>query len=146
MLELLPEFIGNHPILSLMFVGLLVLLVHNEVTLRFRGFKAVTPAQLTALINQKNAALIDVSAKGDFEKGHIVNSINVLPSTVDPQDKKLTQLKDQVVGVCCKNGVQSEQVCKKLVKAGYNQLFWLKGGVQAWAADQLPLTRGKSAK
>lgn len=143
MLELLPEFLGNHPILSLMFVILLVLLVHNEVTLRFRGFKAVTPSQLTALINQQNAALVDVSAKGDFEKGHIVNSINVLPSTVDPEDKKLAQLKEGVIGVCCKNGVQSEQVCKKLAKAGYNQLYWLKGGVQAWAADQLPLTRGK---
>lgn len=146
MTELLPEFIGNHPILSLVFVGLLVTLIHNEISMRTRGFKAVTSGQLTQLINASDAGILDVSTAAEYNKGHIVGAFNITPTAIDPDDKRLASYRDQPLAVVCKNGMQSETVSKKLRKAGFSQLYWLKGGVQAWAGDQLPLVTGKAAK
>ena len=143
MLERLPEFIGNHPILSLLFIGLLIALIATEIGRRFRGFKEISPAELTRLINQADAAVIDVSAHNDFEKGHIVNAQHMPLSQLDPNGKALSRLKDQPVAVYCKSGPVSEQAAKRLVKSGFGDVYWLSGGLQAWLADELPVTRGK---
>jgi hypothetical protein len=87
--ERLPEFIGAHPILSMGFVAVTLALVMNELSRFTQGFKAVSPAQLTQLINRENALVVDVSAQGDFEKGHIVGSKQVGFSQFDPENKLL---------------------------------------------------------
>jgi rhodanese-related sulfurtransferase len=143
MLERMPEFLGNHPVLGSLFVALVLALVFTEIARRFRGFMEVNPAQLTQLINRQDATVIDVSNHTEFERGHIVNSKNVLPSQVDPDSKLLKGLKDKPVAVVCRSGVASEQTCKKLVKAGFSKVFMLKGGVAAWTGEQLPVTSGK---
>lgn len=142
MLERLPEFIGNHPIMSLIFIGLVVALIYTELARRFRGFAALPPAQLTRLINS-GAELIDVSPQADFDRGHIVNARHFLPSHVDPQTKPFRDWRDRPVAVYCKNGVTSQQVCRKLVKAGFAKVHWLQGGLQAWVGEQLPVTKAK---
>ena len=143
MLERLPEFLGNHPVLGSLFVALILALAFTEIARRFRGFLAVTPVQLTQLINRQDATVIDVSPHAEFERGHIVNSKNVLPSQFDANSKLLKGLKDKPVAVVCRSGMTSEQICKKLVKAGFSKVFMLKGGVTAWTGDQLPVTSGK---
>ncbi|MDX1570206.1 MAG: rhodanese-like domain-containing protein [Xanthomonadales bacterium] len=143
MLERLPEFIGNHPILSLIFIGLAIALLATEIGRRFRGFKEVSPSELTRLINQQDAAVIDVGGQSDFEKGHIINSVHVPLTQLDPGAKQIAKLKDGPVAVYCKSGHLSEQAAKKLVKAGFQQVHWLNGGLQAWLNDELPVTRGK---
>jgi rhodanese-related sulfurtransferase len=143
MLEKLPEFLGNHPVLGSLFVALILALVFTEIARRFRGFMEVSPSQLTQLINRQDAIVIDVSPHADFERGHIVNSKNVLPSQFDPDSKLLKNHKDDAVAVVCRSGVTCEPICKKLVKSGFSKVFMLKGGVAAWTGDQLPVTSGK---
>jgi len=143
MLDRLPEFVGNHPILSLLFIGVLLALVFTEISRRFRAFADVSPAQLTRLINLQDATVLDVGSLTDYEQGHIINALHLTPTQVDPATPKLAKLKDKPLGVYCKTGMASEQVCKKLSKAGFSQVFWLKGGLQSWLAEQLPVTQKK---
>jgi rhodanese-related sulfurtransferase len=143
MLERLPEFVGNHPVLSLIFIGLVLALIFTEIARRNRGFVEVSPAGLTQLINRHDALLIDVSAHTEFESGHIVNAKHVAPSQLDPAAKPLKGQEEKPVALYCRTGMASEQACKKLVKAGFAKVFWLRGGLQAWLADQLPVTRAK---
>ena len=56
-LDSLLAFAGDHALLSLALVGLTLALVYTELARVFSGFKPVTPAQLTALI-QKAASRI----------------------------------------------------------------------------------------
>ncbi|MFA5683830.1 MAG: rhodanese-like domain-containing protein [Lysobacteraceae bacterium] len=142
--ERLPEFIANHPILSLAFVGIAVALVFNEVSRFTRGFKAVNPAELTRLINREDALVVDVSPLNDFEKGHIVGSRHVAMSQFDPENKALAKVRELPVAVVCRSGVTSAQAAKRLVKAGFSRVYSLEGGVAAWQQADLPLARGKA--
>jgi len=143
-LERLPEFIGNHPILTLAFVGIGVALIVNEISRLTRGYKAVSPAELTRLINREDALVVDVSPINDFEKGHIVGSRHVAMSQFDPESKLLAKVKEMPVAVVCRAGMQSDQAAKRLVKAGFKHVYALEGGVAAWQQADLPLAKGKA--
>ncbi len=143
MLENLPEFINNHPIMSFGFIALLVALIYTEIARHFRPFKEIGPAELTRLINSQDAAVVDVSAYNDFEKGHIPNAVHIAMSQFDPAGKTLGKLRERPVTVYCKTGQQSQQACKQLAKGGFERVFWLNGGLQSWINEQLPLATGK---
>src|SRR5690606_8819996 len=142
-LERLPDFIGNHPILSLAFVGIAFALIANEIAHLRRGYKSLSPALLTHLINRENALVVDVSPLNDFEKGHIVGSKNVVMSQFDPENKLLAKAQELPIAVVCRNGMVSGQAAKRLVKAGFKRVHWLDGGIGAGQAADLPLARGR---
>jgi rhodanese-related sulfurtransferase len=143
--ERLPEFIGNHPLLSLAFIGLFIALVMNEASRFTRGYKSLTPALLTQLINRENALVVDVSPLGDFEKGHIVGSKHVALSQFDPESKLLAKVRELPVAVVDRNGMQSGTAAKKLVKAGFKNVYWLDGGIASWQGADLPLAKGRAS-
>ena len=66
-------------------------LVYTEIARLFRGYKALRPAELTALINRENALVVDLSASNDFEKGHIPGSSNVALEPVRPREQAAGQ-------------------------------------------------------
>jgi len=140
----LQAFASNNPFLSLAFVGLTLAIVYHEVSRLFTGYKAVHPAALTALINREDALVVDVSTAGEFEKGHIVGSRNVVMSQFDPENKALAKVRELPVVVICRTGATSALAAKRLVKAGFKQVYWLDGGLGAWRAADLPLVKGRA--
>lgn len=139
----LLAFAGRHMYLSLGFVGLTVAIVYTEIARLFRGYKALRPAELTALINRDNALVIDLSASGEFEKGHIAGSRSVQVSQFDPESKLLANAKALPVVAVCRTGQASADAAKRLKKAGFEQVYWLDGGIQAWQQADLPLIKGR---
>jgi rhodanese-related sulfurtransferase len=140
----LPEFVGNHPFLSMGFVAVTLAFVMNELSRFTRGYKLVSPAQLTHLINRENALVIDVSPINDYEKGHIVGSKHVAMSQLDPESKLLAKVKELPLAVVCRNGMGSAQAAKRLAKAGFKNVNLLDGGIGAWQSADLPLARGRA--
>jgi rhodanese-related sulfurtransferase len=142
-LEELMAFAGRHIYLSLGLLGLTLALVYTEVARLFRGYKPLRPAELTGLINREDALVVDLSPSGDFEKGHIAGSKSVAPSQFDPESKLLAKVKNLPVVVVCRNGQASSGAAQRLKKAGFEQVYWLDGGVQAWQQADLPLVKGR---
>jgi rhodanese-related sulfurtransferase len=140
----LQVFLGNHLILALGLAGVTIALIVNEMSRFTRGYRAVSPAQLTALINRENALVVDVSASGDFEKGHVVGSRNVAMNQFDPENKQLAKARELPVAMICRNGTTSADAAKRLVKAGFKNVHWLDGGISAWQQANLPLAKGKT--
>ena len=62
----LLAFAGRNPMLSLALAGLTVAIIGNEVMQLFRGFKALRPAELTALVNRENALVVDLRPSAEF--------------------------------------------------------------------------------
>lgn len=143
-MDSLPTFIQQNLMLSLVLAGLTLALVVTEVMRLFRGFKGVSPAQLTELINRENALVVDLRGLGDFEKGHIIGSRHMLPSQVDPEGKLLAKAKETPVVLVCAVGVTASATAQKLVKAGFKKVSVLDGGIGAWTGASLPLAKGKA--
>ncbi|WP_449465394.1 rhodanese-like domain-containing protein [Stenotrophomonas humi] len=141
--EELLAFAGRNPMLSLALVGLTVAIIATEIARLFRGYKALKPAELTHLINTGNAVVIDLSASGEFEKGHIVGSRNVQPAQLTPAHKLLASAKQSPVVLVCRTGNASATAAKTLKKAGFEQVSVLDGGIPAWQAADLPLVKGR---
>jgi rhodanese-related sulfurtransferase len=142
-LHRLPEFIGNHMLLAIGFVVVLVMLVGGEVSRLFRGYRELTPGALTQLINRDSPLVVDLSSSQDFEKGHIPGARHVPLSQFDPENKELAKVRELPVAVYCRSGTTSAQAAARLVKAGFKRVFWLGGGLAAWQQADLPLVKGK---
>ena len=143
---ILPDllaFAGRHPLLSLALLGLTLAIVFNELSAFTRGFKALGPAALTALVNRDNALVVDLRPHADFEKGHIPGSKNVQPSQFDPENKQLAAARSLPVVLVCKAGQASGDAARRLRKAGFERVYVLDGGIAAWQQADLPLAKGR---
>jgi rhodanese-related sulfurtransferase len=142
-LHKLPQFIGNHEALAALFAILLVALIVAQISTLFSQTRELTPAGLTQLINRDSPLLIDLSAIGDFEKMHVPGARHVLMSQFDPENKELAKAKELPVVVMDKDGQgNSTKATQRLVKAGFQKVYYLGGGVLAWHAAQLPVAKG----
>jgi rhodanese-related sulfurtransferase len=134
------EFMGNHWVLFMALGVILGLLTYNLLV----GEKgSVDPMAATALINHKEAAVVDVRPAADFAKGHILHATNIPMNGFKNQTGALGKLKDKPIIVTCRSGAQSQAACNLLRKAGFAEVYNLKGGVLAWESANLPLTRKK---
>ncbi|MCF7990218.1 MAG: rhodanese-like domain-containing protein [Thiohalocapsa sp.] len=136
----LIEFLGNHWILFMTLGVILGLLTYNLIV-GDRG--SVDPVGATTLINQKDAAVVDVRPVADYAKGHILNAVNVPMNGFKNQTAALAKFKDRPIVVTCRSGSQSQAACHLLRKAGFPEVYNLKGGIMAWESASLPLTRKK---
>ena len=141
--EELLAFAGRHPYLSLALVGLTLAIAYTELARLFRPYKALRPAELTALVNRENALVVDLSPSADFEKGHIPGSRNVAMSQFDPEKPQLANAKSLPVVAVCRTGQASAAAAARLKKAGFEQVYWLDGGIAAWQQADLPLAKGR---
>jgi rhodanese-related sulfurtransferase len=133
-----------NPILSLALLGLTLAIVYTEIRRLFRGYKAVSPAQLTELINREDALVLDLRAQAEFEKGHIIGAKHVLPSQIEPEGKLLAKAKESPVVLVDAAGMTASAAAEKLVKAGFKRIGVLDGGIGGWQSAGLPLAKGRA--
>ncbi len=132
------EFVGNHWILSTLWVGLLVaFIVHRNKT----GAQAVTAQQAVMLINRSEGRVLDIREKKEYEAGHIVDSIHIPMAKLSASMGQLEKYKSKPVIVVCKMGQHSGEVCKTLKQTGFEQAVRLSGGMGEWRAQNLPLVQ-----
>ena len=139
----LLEFAQQNFLASAGLVALTLFIVYTEVARRLTGYKRLSPAQLTDLVNREDALVLDVSATTDFDKGRIAGAKNLPAVQFAPDHKLLGKDKDKPIAVVCRTGQASTDVAAKLVKAGYTRVHLLEGGVPAWQQAELPLVKGK---
>jgi rhodanese-related sulfurtransferase len=134
------EFMGAHWVLFAALGVILGLLTYNLLV----GDKgSVDPMGATELINHQDAAVVDVRPAADYAKGHILHAVNIPMNGFKNQTASLNKFKEKPIVVTCRSGAQSQAACHVLRKAGFNEVYNLKGGVLAWESASLPLTRKK---
>ncbi len=143
-LQRLPEFLGNHLVLTLALFGVVIALIVTEAQRFTRGYVALTPAGLTQLINRDNALLLDLSSAQEFEKGHIPGARSMPMAQFDPESKELARARELPVALVCRSGQASGRAAQRLRKAGYGKVYWLEGGLGAWQQAQMPLVSGRA--
>ncbi len=135
----LAEFIGNHLALSLAFVAVLFLFLSLVLGEKMQAFASINSNELTQLVNQKNAIVIDTRSADNYKQGHIVNAINIPLADITSGQVSLDRYKNKPVIAYCVSGITSRSACKYLLKSGVENVFNLSGGINAWKSANLPL-------
>jgi rhodanese-related sulfurtransferase len=132
------EFITNHSFLIVLFSIVTALLIYHLIT----GNKgSLDPIGATELINRRDAVVIDVRPTADFMTGHIINAVTVPMNGFKNQLGMLEKYRDKPLIISCRSGSQSQAACMILRKAGFSEVYNLRGGIMAWQTANLPLTR-----
>ncbi|QTF06663.1 rhodanese-like domain-containing protein [Brenneria izadpanahii] len=143
MQEIIP-FISKHPILSVAWVALLVIVIVLTVKSKFSKVKEVVRGEAIQLINKEDAVIVDIRNRDDYRRGHIANAFNLLPNDIkNGSVGELEKHKAQPVIVVCANGMSSRDAAADLLKAGFERVLVLKDGLAGWSGENLPLVRGK---
>ncbi len=99
------------------------------------GVKVVTAEEIVTLLKNKNMQLIDVRTPEEYNEGYITNAqnINFLAPTFSDAIKNLDKKKPVIV--YCKSGRRSGKSIKKLLEAGFKEIYDLEGGFTKWKQD-----------
>jgi rhodanese-related sulfurtransferase len=135
------QFISSNliPILTALFSGIMLLwLTFGN---RFRRVKEVNTTAALQLINHKNALVLDVREKSEYEGGHILNAKLIPLGKLKARIGELEKYRDEPIVVVCRSGNRSGTACYLLGKQGFSQAYNLAGGVVAWQKINLPLEK-----
>lgn len=137
------EFATNHWLLVVGLIVVTFLLIQDLLESAFSKFKSASPLEAVARMNNDKAVIVDVREPADYVKGHIQESINLPYGKLEERIQELEKFKESPLIVVCQMGSVSTPACKKLTKLGFANVFHLKGGIQAWEDNNLPIKRGK---
>ena len=140
-MENLGTFISNNLLLVMAFIVVLVMLFMNIFGPMLKGYKIISPALATQMINQQNALVIDVRQDNEYVGGHIINSVHIPLSFLNDRVGEIEKHKSRPVIAVCRSGHRSSHACATLKKAGFESVYNLSGGVLAWESANLPLTK-----
>lgn len=143
-MDQLVEFIGNHLLLSMIWLVLVVLIIGSWIKSKLSPIKAISPTELTLKVNRENAVVLDIRSEDDYRKGHITDARNVKLDQIDKQPLTgLEKQKDTPIIVVCQVGVTAQKAASALAKQGYTQVSLLQGGMNAWTGASLPVVKTK---
>lgn len=136
--EQLGEFITNHWILTLAFLGILSLLVGGEIRRRVSGVAQLGPTQAIQMLNHKNAVFLDVRSDSEFGNGHLTNARHIPLESLKERAGEIGKLKSKPVITYCRNGQRSNRASSILKSLGFEDVYNLAGGIAAWENAGLP--------
>jgi len=81
-------------------------------------------------IDKDDFIIVDIRDKESFLLGHINGAINLSNRNMD--NFILNTQKEKSILVCCYHGNSSQSAAKFLVSCGFNDVYSLDGGYEAW--------------
>jgi len=120
-------------------------LVFSELRRKTTGLIAVDPTGAVGLINN-DATVIDLRSAEAFARGHIVNARNIPFDEFSANEDAIAQFKNGPIIAVCDSGVSSNKAVASLRNSGFESVYNLKGGMNAWSQAGLPVVTGKKTK
>ena len=118
--------------------------IGGEILRRVRGVSTLDAAGALRLINDQDAAIVDIRDAGDYKEGHIPQARHIPFAALQERLGELAKVKDQPIIVYCRTGTTSQSACVLLKKNGFADVHSLKGGLPSWLDAHLPVSRKKS--
>lgn len=135
------QFMINHwpYFIALLFVLLLLWL--NERSVRKHRAYELSPKAAVQLMNHEEAKIVDLRDPEHYRQGHIIDAI--LGKIDDFDGNKMKTYQDKALILVCQKGISSQNAAKVIREKGFQKVFVLAGGMQAWQMAELPIVKGK---
>jgi rhodanese-related sulfurtransferase len=139
-MQRLLEYLTLHPFLSSLAVAMALAVLAYEMRLRRTAYAAVSTQQAIQLMNQ-GAPVYDLRSAEEYAAGHINGARHLSPEQQANAAEQLKRFKDRLIILACEDGSRASALSRTLHAAGFTKVFNLRGGLQNWRAEGLPLTR-----
>ena len=107
---------------------------------------SVSPGEATQLINREDAHIVDVREADEFAGGHLPDAVNIPAGKLAERIAELEKFKSKPLILCCASGMRSNKACGELKKQGFDKLYNLAGGIDAWVGAGYPIKKGSKKK
>jgi phage shock protein E len=109
---------------------------------RANGFLTITPLEAKTLLEARSdVVIIDVRSPQEFSQGALPGS--VLVPFFDAMRGKVLLPRDTPLLLVCAVGGRSLAVGRYLAMQGFQEVYNLKGGLEAWQEQRVPLPARK---
>lgn len=135
MAQILDFLVQQWVLASALMVCVILLFRHES----RKGGETLTPQQVVFKVNKEEAVIVDLRDSSEFQKGHIVDAINIPQAKLAASIHELDAYKDRPVILVCKIGQHSGAAGKQLALNGFENLSRLTGGMAEWQNSQLPV-------
>lgn len=105
-----------------------------------RSGKSLSYHEVTHLLNNNLAILLDVRDTKDFSNGHIVDAINIPYAKLSERSDELKKHVEKTIIIVDKMGQHAGAAGKQLKQHGY-QVNRLQGGMSEWTSQNLPVVK-----
>ena len=139
------EFTGNHTLLVTALIISFFVVVFTELRRKASGLVNIGTTEAVKLING-DAAVIDLRTAEAYTHGHIVNAHNVAVDQLLTQVNALGLDQSKPLLAVCDAGVTTTKAVTELREAGFASAYGLKGGMNGWSQDGLPVVAKKKTK
>jgi rhodanese-related sulfurtransferase len=136
------EFISNNLALVALFLVSGAMLFWPEIA-RLIGASAneIGTLEATRLMNQGPSLVIDVRDDKEFAAGHLPRARHIPLKDLEGKATELAKFKEKPVILTCRSGPRAAAASRALKRAGFSNVYVLKGGVAAWQQASLPLEK-----
>ena len=134
------DFASHHPWLATATVVLAAVVAIYEMRMRSEGLRSVSPQELIRLMNQ-GALVLDLRPAEQYQAGHLNGARQMSGEQILSAGDTLKKHKEKTVVVYDDSGTLGAAAVRQLSSQGFSRVFALRGGLSAWRADNLPLSR-----
>ncbi len=136
------EFIGNHVYMAAAWAILFVMLVSSYVSSSLSKIKALSTHEMTMLVNREDAIVVDIRSEADFSKGHITDAVSLPMEKLNKEQYgSLEKKKTSPIVIVCNAGISAKTAANTMLKAGFENVSILQGGMQTWVGANLPVIK-----
>jgi len=139
-MDRLLQYISVHYWLATATAVVVALIAVYEMRARSESLVSVTPQELIRLMNQ-GALLLDLRAPEQYQVGHLAGARQMSGEQLLKAADTLKKHKEKPVVVYDDSGSLGTAAARQLAAQGFTRAFTLRGGLAAWRADNLPLSR-----
>ena len=94
----------------------------------------LTPHQLQTLLSERpDTILLDVREDEEVAFNHIPGYTHIPMNLIPLRQNELPD--DRPIVLYCHHGIRSQHAAMYLANAGFDQLYNLKGGIDAWSIE-----------
>ncbi|HIC40584.1 Rhodanese-related sulfurtransferase [hydrothermal vent metagenome] len=137
-MEILEFLLNDEQIFTtITLVVLIALLIGNIVADKLKKYEEVDANGAISLMDEKDLIVLDVRETKERKAGHIANDVHIPLSKV--KNKLDTLDNSKKVLVYCRSGSRSSHIAGLLTRNNFEQVYNLKGGIQAWKKANLPI-------
>lgn len=135
-------FLMEHWLLSTTFVIIVVLFAINEWRHHAFGIPGIAIQQLVDFLNHEEATVVDIRSQALYQRGHILGAINIPKEDFSQPLTTFDKYKNKPFILVCAVGTDSPKIGRMLKTQGFNQIYFLTGGMESWHGQSMPVVKG----